>query len=317
MSVMDGKEGTPWRSPGRIALGDPERHGWWWKTLMVGWVLWLATITVTVLTGNPNLVPTLILLGSFLVPFCVVLFAVERLRGNVTALQLILAFFVSGVAGVLGASLLEANLQQSLWLYGLVGLIEEFVKGCILVVLGWRLTPKSASQGALLGATVGAGFAAFESAGYAFNAALGTHGIDLAALLRTEVIRALLAPVGHILWTAIIGAALFGIAGRRARPDDPGYTWSIWVAVAYLGAAVLHALWDSMSSIASLLALLATGNTAQLLQYGFLLRRDADAVQSLSSVLYVCGLIVVSLAGVVTLWAVIRHYRPRMRRGRT
>jgi RsiW-degrading membrane proteinase PrsW (M82 family) len=36
---------------------------------------------------------------------------------------------------------------------------------------------KSAKQGALLGATIGAGFATFESAGYAFNDAITSHGI--------------------------------------------------------------------------------------------------------------------------------------------
>ena len=35
---------------------------------LVGLVLWLATVVVTFLTGNPNLIPTLVLLGSFLVP---------------------------------------------------------------------------------------------------------------------------------------------------------------------------------------------------------------------------------------------------------
>ena len=39
------------------------RHGWWWKTLVVGFVLWVVTIVVTVFTSNTNLVPTIILLA--------------------------------------------------------------------------------------------------------------------------------------------------------------------------------------------------------------------------------------------------------------
>lgn len=297
--------------PGPIALRrQHHRHGWWWKALLVGLALWVATIIVTTATANANLVPTLILLGSFLVPFCVVLFVTERVHGNVTAIQLILAFFVGGIAGVLGASVLEANLRQSLWIYGLVGLIEEFVKACILVIIGWRVVPKTAAQGALLGATVGAGFAAFESAGYAFNAALSSQGIDIGSLLQTEVVRALLAPVGHILWTAIIGAVLFGATRRRAGASaHPGYVWSWSIVVAYVGAAFLHALWDSMSSIASLLALVFTGSATQLLEYGFLVRRTAEAVQSLSTLLYICGMAVVSAAGLATLGAVLRRGR--------
>jgi len=195
-----------WTDRPEAAPHPHHHHGWWWKTLLTGLALWILTIVVTIVTGNTNLIPTLILLGSFLVPFCVVLFAIERVSGSVSSLQLVLAFFIGGIFGVLGASLLEVNLHQSYWLYLLVGLIEELVKGILLVIIGWRVVPKTATQGALLGATVGAGFAAFESAGYAFNAAITARGIDLVSLLQTEVLRAILAPVGHVLWTAVLGA---------------------------------------------------------------------------------------------------------------
>jgi RsiW-degrading membrane proteinase PrsW (M82 family) len=273
------------------------RHGWWWKTLIAGLVLWAITIVVTSVTLNTNLIPTLILLGSFLVPFCVVLFVVERLVGNVSTLQVVLAFFVGGMGGVLGASLLEANLHANLWTYVVVGLIEEFVKAAILIIVGWRVVPKTPAQGALLGATVGAGFAAFESAGYAFNAAITAQGIDLVSLLQTEVIRAILTPVGHVLWTAIIGAVLFGVAGGRER-----FRWSFLILAAYVGVAILHALWDSMGGISSFLALIFTGNALQELQYGFLLPRTAQAASNLATVLYIVGLAVASVLGVLALW---------------
>jgi RsiW-degrading membrane proteinase PrsW (M82 family)/predicted DNA-binding protein with PD1-like motif len=283
-------------------------HGWWWKTLLAGLALWVVTTIVTAVTANTNLVPTLILLGSFLVPFCVVLFVIERVQGNVTTLQLILAFFVGGIFGDLGASLLEANLQQNLAVYLLVGLIEEFVKAVILVIIAWRVTPKTAAQGALLGATVGAGFAAFESAGYAFNAAITSQGIDLVSLLQTEVVRAILAPVGHVLWTALLGAVIFGATslGKHHR-------WSWWIPVALVGAAVLHGLWDSMSTIASMVALLFTGQAMQDIRNGFLPASTADAVENLSTVLYIVGLSITAAIGVIALWRVLRHYLRKQR----
>jgi RsiW-degrading membrane proteinase PrsW (M82 family) len=283
-------------------------HGWWWKTLLAGLALWIVTIVVTAVTGNTNLVPTLILLGSFLVPFCVVLFVVERVQGNVSTMQLILAFFVGGIFGVLGASLLEANLGQSLGIYVLVGLIEEFVKGVILVIIGWRVAPKTAAQGALLGATVGAGFAAFESAGYAFNAAITTQGIDLVSLIQTEVIRAILAPFGHVLWTALLGAVIFGATSLGKR-----HHWSWWIPVAYVGAALLHGLWDSMTTIASTLAILVTGNAVQDLANGFLPTSTANTIQTMSSVFYIAGLAITSAIGVIALWLVLRHYLHKQR----
>ncbi|WP_207552313.1 hypothetical protein, partial [Mycobacteroides abscessus] len=72
------------------------------------------------------------LLGSFLVPFTVVLFVIERVTGSVSTMQLIVAFFVGGILGVLGASLLEADLRAGAGLYIVVGFVEEFVKGVLL-----------------------------------------------------------------------------------------------------------------------------------------------------------------------------------------
>lgn len=280
-------------------------HGWWWKTLLTGLALWILTIVVTVTTQNTNLIPTLILLGSFLVPFCVVLFAIERVTGSVSSLQLVLAFFVGGIFGVLGASLLEVDLHQSYWMYLLVGLIEEFVKAILLIIIGWRVVPKTAAQGALLGATVGAGFAAFESAGYAFNAAITSQGIDLVSLLQTEVLRAILAPVGHVLWTAVLGAVLFGAARGAAR-----FRFSIWIVVTYVGVAILHGLWDSAGDLASVIALLVNGRALEeLTTAGGLSPQTASAVSALAGILYIVVLLVVAAGGILTLWLVLRHYR--------
>jgi RsiW-degrading membrane proteinase PrsW (M82 family) len=128
------------------------------------------------LTANSNLVPTIVLLGSFLVPVTFVVWAYEHGRSaQVTVPLLFTAFVVGGVLGVLGAALLEAYLlHPSVWLYAGVGLIEEAVKLAALVFVARRLHPRTMRDGLVLGATVGFGFAAFESAGYAFNARSAT-----------------------------------------------------------------------------------------------------------------------------------------------
>jgi RsiW-degrading membrane proteinase PrsW (M82 family) len=281
------------------------RRGWWWKTLLVGFLLWAVTIVVTVYTSNTNLVPTIILLGSFLVPFTVVLFVIERVTGTVSTMQLVTAFFVGGILGVLGASLLESDLRQGALVYVVVGFVEEFVKGVLLVVVGWRVRPKTARQGALLGATVGAGFAAFESAGYAFNAAITARGIDLVSLLQTEVIRAILSPVGHVLWTAILGAVLFGASHGRPR-----FRWTWTVLVTYVVVSLLHGLYDSNGTISTLLAFVVTGTPLSAAQNGTV----PTAIAGLASTLYVVGLALVSAIGVAVLISVQVHFRNRARR---
>lgn len=289
------------------------RHGWWWKALLVGLALWIATIFVTASTLNSNLIPTLILLGSFLVPFSVVLFAVERVTGNLAPIHVFLAFFAGGVVGVLAASLLEADLHVTTWIYLRVGLIEEAVKALVLLVVGRSVVPKTARQGALLGASVGAGFAAFESAGYAFNAAVTAQGIDLASMLQTEAMRSILTPVCHVLWTALLGAVIFGATGRAAK-----YRLTGRVIGAFIAVVILHAVWDSMGGLAALIAVVVTGNAVPALQYGFLRPGTSAEVSSLSSVFYFAGIVIISAAGLAGLRLALRGRKdsaPRLPHG--
>jgi RsiW-degrading membrane proteinase PrsW (M82 family) len=270
---------------------------------ITGLVLWLLTVVVTFVTGNPNLVPTLVLLGSFLVPVTFVVWAFGRRHsGEVTAELLFSTFVTGGILGVLAASLLESYLlHPSPWLFLGVGLIEEAVKLLALAFLTRHLAHKYARDGMILGAAVGFGFAAFESAGYAFTALFTEQGLSLMQLVQTELLRGLLAPVGHGLWTAILGGVLFSSSGR----EHFAVTWRLlW---SYLGVSVLHALWDSMHSIALLLTLILTGTPAQfqLLSRGYQ-PNPTPAQTSLFTVLSWGGLIVVALIGIGWLLAVRR-----------
>jgi len=204
-----------------IRTGTLDRGGrQWLRVLVVGLVLWVASVVVTFATANTNLVPTVILLGSFLVPVTFATYAFERADQVVTAQRIFAAFVYGGVLGVLGASVLEAAFltQPSVATYLGVGLVEEAVKLAALWLLALALPRYTMRDGIVLGAAVGFGFAAFESAGYAFNA-LFTHdgGLSLVNLVETEVLRGLLTPVGHGLWTAILGGVLFATAAQGGR----------------------------------------------------------------------------------------------------
>jgi RsiW-degrading membrane proteinase PrsW (M82 family) len=231
----------------------------WLRLFLGGLVLWVAAVLVTFATQNINLVPTIILLGSFLVPVTFVAYAFAHADQVVTQ-RILTAFIYGGVLGVLGASLLEAEFlkQPSLPTYLGVGLIEEAVKLTALWLLARHLPRYTMRDGIVLGATVGFGFAALESAGYAFNAVFTTSGLSLINLVETEVLRGILAPVGHGLWTAILGGALFATAARRGRPRLTGSVLGF-----YLLVAALHALWDASQPIAVWLTLHLTGTQVQ------------------------------------------------------
>ncbi len=75
----------------------------WVRIFLGGLVLWVATVAVTFATGNANLVPTIILLGSFLVPVAFVTYAFGHADQVVTAQRIFTAFVYGGVLGVCSA----------------------------------------------------------------------------------------------------------------------------------------------------------------------------------------------------------------------
>ena len=50
----------------------------------------------------------------------------------------------------------------------------------------------------------GFGFAAFETSGYAFNALIQADDTKIPPVVETQLVRGLLTPVGHGLWTALL-----------------------------------------------------------------------------------------------------------------
>jgi protease PrsW len=252
-----------------IRAGAHERHDrQWLRFFVIGLLLWVASVAVTFWTSNTNLVPTVILLGSFLVPVTFAVYAFQEYADQVvTAQRIFTAFVYGGVLGVLGASILEAAFlkQPSAFTYVGVGLIEEAVKLAALWLLAWRLPRYTMRDGIVLGAAVGLGFAALESAGYAFNALFTMEGLSLQNLVETEILRGLLTPLGHGLWTAILGGVLFRTAAHSGRLQLTGGLVG-W----YLLVALLHTIWDASRGIAVWLTLLLTATQVQwlLIQQG-------------------------------------------------
>jgi RsiW-degrading membrane proteinase PrsW (M82 family) len=187
-------------------------------------------------------------------------------------------------------------------MYVVVGLIEEGVKLAALMFVTRHMTKRTTMDGVILGATVGFGFAAFESAGYAFNALFTSEGLSLRQLVETEVLRGILAPVGHGLWTAILGGVLFAAAGRLTTT----------VMLSYLGVSLLHALWDSMNAIAIAVTLVLTGHAWQfaLLRIGRVPHVTEWQVHVYTLVNW-AGLVAISLVALYWLWMTVRSGRRR------
>ncbi|MFC6008108.1 PrsW family intramembrane metalloprotease [Angustibacter luteus] len=210
--------------------------------LVLGSFIWIVGAVITAVTADDILVPTLILMGSFLVPITMVVFALTREgEDQLSEDWLMLSFILGGSVGVVFAALVETYLLPTAeGTFIMVGLIEETTKALLVIFVARKVTTRRPRDGMVFGATVGAGFAAFESAGYALSALIQhQQNHPVLNILQTEINRAVLAPFGHITWTALFGGALFA----ASRPDGRlRVTWNlVWTC---LGIVTLHALWD-------------------------------------------------------------------------
>lgn len=112
--------------------------------------------------------------------------------------------------------------------------------GVLLILLAFRGLNRP-WHGLATGALVGLGFEAVENITYGTTLGLLDPSSDLMGMAQTWAVRTFLAPIMHVVWTAIagwgIGQALF-VAGKSAG-------WRLGVAFGWLAAAFgLHFLWN-------------------------------------------------------------------------
>lgn len=219
--------------------------GSWWRILLLTLALFGVGVVLLIVTGNPNLFPTVVMLGNFMVPAAYVAFFYERRHlSKLTMPTTAMAFLYGGLLGVFAASILEPLLIRGMSIPSLlmIGVVEEFVKILGVLVIARKRRHDSELDGLILGVAAGMGFAALESMGYAFTAFIGSHG-SLSTTVAITLMRGMLAPVGHGTWTAILVSMLFREStGRR-------YHVNLRVLGTYLLVVLLHALWDGLPSV--------------------------------------------------------------------
>ena len=248
-------------SPAPAGTGLFRRLSWLW-VLVAGVASYLLVLRTLVTTENLNFVPSLILLGSVVVPATVLVFAASSgRRVLVRADRLALIAISGGVIGTVAAGTLEYDALRRLGFLPMimVGLIEESAK-LIVPVLALIVTRnRTPRAGVIVGVASGMGFATLETMGYAFGALLSSG--SLAALEATVLLRALLSPAGQVAWTGVTTAALWSIAGSSHKGRAVLRALGV-----FLAAVALHAAWDGLNNLwvhvvvgaGSLVALLAT-----------------------------------------------------------
>ena len=206
----------------------------------MGWKLW----------ENTKLLPGLMLVGSFAIPIsALVLFIEFNVRRNISLYMVVRLVLLGGVFSLLIThvigSLLSSGLLPNAGYAAFLGAaiagpVEETAKVLAMVAVANTARHPYKLNGLLVGASVGMGFAAFESAGYAFDVLLENGAVG--EMVTNINMRGVLAPFGHIVWSAVAGCALWRIAKGRK------FKWRMLVDEnfirLFLVPVILHMIWN-------------------------------------------------------------------------
>ena len=195
--------------------------------------------------GNENFLPALIMLGAFAMPVVVLMFFYEiNIFRNIPFYKVIKYFILGGALSLILAILFfSLDFNTDIRTYSgalMVGVIEETAKAAIVALFIFKSKKSNyVLNGLLIGAAVGAGFAAFETAGYILK-----NGISngLQTMLYVIKIRGFLAPGGHVAWAAIEGAALMYVKGFE-KIDKKHLNDKRFLLICLI-PTVLHGIWD-------------------------------------------------------------------------
>lgn len=228
--------------------------------------------------ANPNLLPGLMMVGSFAIPIStLVLFIELNVRRNISLYMVARMAFLGGIISLLIAlafyHLLNCGLLPNSDFVSALGAmsggpVEESAKVLAMVAVARAAKYKYKLNGLLVGAAVGTGFAAFESMGYALNCFVdGTvytmleaagkgvvnnveeakaagvlfGGADI--MLDVIILRGVLSPLGHIVWSAIAGCALWRVVNGQA------FKWRMLCDERFvrllLAPVFLHMVWNA------------------------------------------------------------------------
>ena len=229
---------------------NPKKASAWvyFKILIFFIIAYIPTRIGFVIYGNTNFLPAMIMLAAFAIPVTVLIFFFEiNLFRNIPFYKVIKYFVLGGALSLILAILYftlpyfdTSATTQTYFGALLIGLVEEAAKAVIVALFLFKSKKCNyILNGLLVGAAVGAGFAAFETAGYILR-----YGLDsgLQTMLEIIKLRGFLAPGGHVAWAAIEGAALMYVKGfetlDKKHLNDKRFLLICLIPV------VLHGIWD-------------------------------------------------------------------------
>lgn len=167
--------GTPATTPDLRSINATWPSPWAFSRMLLICVMAFAAIFWGVTEyDNRNLDPAFLFIGTFSVPFCVIVFFYEmNIKQDIPFFEVFKAFLWGGILSLLISLYLfaKSGADAPYW----AGLIEEPGKLLAAILIAQASFRKgNILHGMLIGCAVGAGFAAFETAGYVYRY-MGLH----------------------------------------------------------------------------------------------------------------------------------------------
>ena len=240
--ICGGKNTTP-----ELKDIDPTKAtAWVYFKILIFFLIAYIPVRIGFITyGNSNFLPAMIMLAAFAVPVTILIFFFEiNVFRNIPFYKVMKYFVWGGGLSLILAILffsLDFNTDISTYFGAMmVGLIEEVAKAAIVAAFLFKSKKSNyILDGLLIGAAVGAGFAAFETAGYILRFGLNN---GLQTMLEVIKSRGFLAPGGHVAWAAIEGAGLMYVKGfeklDKKHLNDKRFLLICLIPI------VLHGVWD-------------------------------------------------------------------------
>lgn len=240
--VCGSKKTTP-----KIKDINPNKASAWvyFKILVFFLIAYIPTRIGFIQYGNDNFLPAMIMLGAFAIPVAILIFFFEiNIFRNIPFYKVVKYFILGGALSLILAILfLSLDFNTDITTYTgalMVGLLEEIPKATIVALFLYK--NKNCNyilNGLLVGAAVGAGFAAFETAGYILRNGM-SGGVQ--SMLYVIKLRGFLAPGGHVAWAAIEGAALMYVKGFE-KLDKKHFNDRRFLLICLI-PILLHGIWD-------------------------------------------------------------------------
>lgn len=239
--------GTKTTTPALADVSDEWAKPWLFSRILLGFLLAFAALLYMADSfENSNAIPGLIMVGAFAVPFSGLVFFFEaNAFKDISLFEIVKVFFIGGIFSLVVTLFLYqfVSFSAANQIFGVltlkdslaIGLVEELGKVLIVSYFISQLDVHHILDGILIGAAVGAGFAAFETAGYIYNA--GTNDLVAVAILRGWS-----AIGGHLVWAAIAGGAIMIV--KRDQPFKFSQLLDTRFLVFFILAVLMHATWD-------------------------------------------------------------------------